>query len=209
MPHAPVAAPAPVKPARPSRRRGRLLTLALVAAAAVLGAVLLAPYVSQAVLAVELPLEHETVIREQARDKNLDPALIAAVINAESRFQPGRVSETGARGLMQLMPETAQAIAAATGGSGFKMADLDEPDTGISYGSWYLRRLLEHYDGETLLAVAAYNAGMGNVDSWVAEDPGAASEFTIDDIPFPETQAYAEKVLDARDGYRDEHGLRR
>ena len=119
-----------------------------------------------------LPLRHDDIIRQQAADKDLDPALIAAVIYEESRFRD-QTSHAGARGLMQITPETADAIAKHSGGTRFEQEDLASPQINIAYGSYYLRLLIDHYGGNETLAIAAYNAGMGNVDGWVAEAGGA------------------------------------
>ena len=108
------------------------------------------------------------MIRQQAHDKQLDPALIAAVIYAESKFVDS-TSSAGALGLMQLLPSTAHFIAERSGGTAFTTEDLSTPEINIAYGSWYLRYLLDRYDGDEVLALAAYNGGMGNVDRWVAD----------------------------------------
>jgi soluble lytic murein transglycosylase len=148
-----------------------------------------------------LPLSDAAVIREQAADKHLDPALIAGVIYAETKFEP-RTSATGALGLMQIEPETAQFIAHRSGGIRFTTEDLATPKVNVAYGSWYLRYLLDHYEGNQMLAVAAYNAGLANVDSWVAKARAQDGELTISGIPFPETRAYVERVLRAQREYR-------
>ena len=191
------------RPAPPSRRprasaRRRLIALALAALAGVL-AVATLPQLKHAAREIALPLHHEDVIRQQAAEKGLDPALIAAVIYAESRFSD-RTSKAGARGLMQLTPATAHAIAQRTGGTRFTDADLATPQVNISYGAWYLRHLLDHYGGNEVLALAAYNAGMGNVDRWLVN--GGGNGLTPNDLPFPETRAYVRKVLHARQEYR-------
>ena len=147
---------------------------------------------------ITLPLRHDDVIRQQAADKNLDPALIAAVIYAESRFRD-QESHAGARGLMQITPQTAAAIAHLSGGTQFETGDLSDPEINISYGSYYLRYLLDRYDGNEVAALAAYNAGTGNVDKWGGPDLDLAA------IQFPETQAYVEQVLDKRREYRDKY----
>jgi soluble lytic murein transglycosylase len=121
-----------------------------------------------------LPLHHDDIIRQQARDKNLDPALIAAIIYEESRFRD-QTSHAGARGLMQITPQTADAIAQHSGGVRFKQEDLSDPQINISYGAYYLRLLIDHYGGNETLAIAAYNAGIGNVDRWVADAGGRAT----------------------------------
>jgi len=148
-----------------------------------------------------LPLHHDDIIRQQAHDKNLDPALIAAIIYEESRFRD-QTSHAGARGLMQITPKTADAIAKHSGGVRFKQEDLSDPQINISYGAYYLRLLIDHYGGNETLAIAAYNAGIGNVDRWVANAGGADNFNTAEHIPFPETRAYVENVLQRREDYR-------
>ena len=200
----PRGAARPRRPSAAERRRllrRRLLLLAAVAVAAVAIPALIAPFADRAVQEVTLPLRHDDIIRQQARDKNLDPALIAAVIYEESRFRD-QTSHAGARGLMQITPETADAIAKHSGGVRFKQEDLSDPQINISYGAYYLRLLIDHYDGSETLAVAAYNAGMGNVDRWVAEAGGVDSFDRAEHIPFPETRAYVENVLQRQDDYR-------
>jgi soluble lytic murein transglycosylase len=148
-----------------------------------------------------LPLTNASVIREQAAQKDLDPALIAAVIYAETKFNP-RPSPAGAQGLMQILPATAYFIAHLSGGSSFTAGDLATPAINVAYGSYYLRYLLDHYDGNEMLAVAAYNAGLANVDSWVAQANAAGRPLTVEGIPFPETRAYVQRVLEAQRAYR-------
>ena len=198
---------------RPSRARMRRRRLTMLAVALVLGAGLaavvsgLGPDVARE---LTLPLRHDDIIRQQARDKDLDPALIAAVIYEESRFRD-QTSHAGARGLMQITPHTADAIAKHSGGVRFKQEDLADPQINISYGAYYLRLLLDHYGGNETLAIAAYNAGIGNVDRWVADAGGSDGFSTAEHIPFPETQAYVENVLqrqkDYRNNYADDLGL--
>lgn len=160
----------------------------------------------QAVRELTLPLRHEDIIRQQAREKQLDPALLAGVIYTESRFRDGQVSSAGALGLMQITPATAQEVAGKSGGTAFTVEDLATPQVNIAYGAYYLRYLLNRYDGDEALALAAYNGGSGNVDKWVAAEKAAARSFTTSDIPFPETRAYVTKVQDAKRDYRAEYG---
>jgi len=180
--------------------RRTLATIALVA----LGVLAIAFAVSRldtAVRKLALPLSHAEVIREQASEKHINPALIAAVIYAESKFDP-HPSPAGAEGLMQILPETAQFIAHLSGGTRFIASDLATPSINVAYGSYYLRYLLDHYDGDEMLALAAYNAGLANVDSWVAHAGAAGRRLTMDAIPFTETRAYVHRVLDAQRAYR-------
>jgi soluble lytic murein transglycosylase len=154
---------------------------------------------------LRLPLRHEDIIRQQAADKQLDPSLIAGVIYVESRFRD-QTSHAGAKGLMQIMPATADYIASKSGGTRFVQGDLASPQINIAYGSWYLRYLLQHYHGNEVLALAAYNAGEGKVDEWWGEAAGRGEQFrAADHIPFPETREYVSRVLDARRSYRREY----
>jgi soluble lytic murein transglycosylase len=195
---------------RPSRARGRRRRIALVVLAVVLGAAV-AAFVTgagplgEAVRELTLPLHHDDIIRQQAADKNVDAALIAAVIYEESRFRD-QTSHAGARGLMQITPETADFIARRSGGIRFKQSDLATPQINIAYGAWYLRYLIDHYGGSETLAVAAYNAGQTNVDRWVERAGGPDNFDSAKHIPFPETRAYVENVMERRGEYRDHYG---
>jgi soluble lytic murein transglycosylase len=173
-------------------------------AAVVLAAGLVALVISvlgTAVRRLSLPLSQASVIRRQAAAEHLDPALIAAVIYAESKFDP-RPSAAGAQGLMQILPATAYFIAHISGGSRFTASDLSTPSINVAYGSYYLRYLLDHYGGNEMLALAAYNGGLANVDSWVARAGAAGRTFTLAAIPFGETRAYVQRVLAAQQAYR-------
>ena len=143
------------------------------------------------------PLPYEQIVRGHAKNYRLDPALLAAVIYQESKFEVDAKSEAGAIGLMQLQPETAKGIAIRTGGSRFQTSDLYNPEINIRYGSWYLRHLLNKYDDEKL-ALAAYNAGQSNVDAWRAEGKG---------IQFSETRTYVERVAELKEVYRSAYEL--
>jgi len=178
-------------------------TLATIAAVG-LGVLAIAFAVSKldtAVRKLALPLSHAEVIRQQAAEKHINPALIAAVIYAESKFDP-HPSPAGAEGLMQILPETAHFIAHLSGGTRFVASDLATPSINVAYGSYYLRYLLDHYRGDEMLALAAYNAGLANVDSWVAHAGAAGRRLTMDAIPYGETRAYVRRVLDAQRAYR-------
>jgi soluble lytic murein transglycosylase len=139
------------------------------------------------------PLHYSAIVREQAREKHLDPALVAAVIYQESRFHSDARSSSGAVGLMQLRPETAQGIALRTGGAAFQLSDLTDPAINIRYGAWYLKNLFQKYGNERLV-LAAYNAGQGNVDRWLANGQ---------QIEFAETRAYVDSVAYLKRIYRE------
>jgi soluble lytic murein transglycosylase len=190
--------------ARTKRRRLTALLVATVLAGGVAAVVTGVGPLGDAVREFTLPLRHDDIIRQQASDKDLDPALIAAVIYEESRFRD-QTSDMGARGLMQITPETADFIAQRSGGIRFRQEDLATPQINIAYGSWFLRYLLDHYDGNETLAIAAYNAGQTNVDGWVERAGGPEGFDAARDVPFPETRAYVENVQERRGEYRDHY----
>jgi soluble lytic murein transglycosylase len=138
------------------------------------------------------PLPYREIVLGHAKHYDLDPALLAAVIYQESRFRPRARSKSGAIGLMQLLPGTAQGIAEHTGGTRFEVSDLYNPEINVRYGAWYLRHLLDKYGNERL-ALAAYNAGQENVDRWLVAGTG---------IAFPETRAYVSRVESLKRLYR-------
>lgn len=145
-----------------------------------------------------LPLEHEDVIRQQADEKGVDAALIAAVIYSESKFSDA-TSSAGARGLMQITPAAAEFIGRQSGATNFELEDLSDPEINIRYGTFLLKELLERYEGDEAAALAAYNAGPGNADKW------GGSGLNVSDIPFPETRAYVEEVLEKQREYRHKY----
>jgi soluble lytic murein transglycosylase len=134
------------------------------------------------------PLAYQSIVRGHAENYRLD-----AVIYQESKFDPDARSDAGAVGLMQLRPDTARGIALRTGGSRFRVDDLTDPEINVRYGSWYLRHLLDKYDDEET-ALAAFNAGQGNVDSWRKQGKG---------IAFAETRHYVDRVQELKGIYRD------
>jgi soluble lytic murein transglycosylase len=184
-----------------ARTRRRVLLGLVLAGIAVVAAVSLMPSAKDAVQELTLPLRHEDIIVQQAHDKSVPADLIAGVIYAESRFSDA-TSHAGARGLMQITPDTAEAIAMRTGGVNFRQEDLADPQVNISYGTWYLRNLLDRYGENVVLALAAYNAGQGNVDKWIAEAQAKGETLSIQAIPFAETRGYVSSVLEARADYR-------
>jgi len=175
-------------------------TLAALATAALLAAVV-ASMLDHAASELALPLSDASIIREQAAEKRLDPALIAAVIYAETKFDP-RPSSAGAQGLMQILPGTAYYLAHLSGGVDFTAGDLAKPSVNVAYGSYYLRYLLDHYGGNEMLAVAAYNGGLTNVDRWVRRARAEGHQLTVREIPFAQTREYVQRVLDAERAYR-------
>jgi len=143
------------------------------------------------------PLQYQQIVRGHARNYSLDPALLAAVIYQESKFKADARSDSGAIGLMQLLPDTAKGIALHTGGTRFRVEDLYDPEINIRYGAWYLHHLMQKY-GDERTALAAYNAGQDNVDRWRRSGRG---------IAFSETRAYVERVEELKKIYRRAYGV--
>jgi soluble lytic murein transglycosylase len=181
------------------RRRWLALLSAAVLIGLVAGVLVISGAFDKAIQELTLPLRHEDVIRQQSREKGVDAALIAAVIYSESKFVD-QTSSAGARGLMQITPQAASFIEKQSGGTTFRLSDLADPELNIRYGTFLLRELLDRYDGDEAAALAAYNAGPGNADSW------GGSSLTVSEIPFPETRAYVEEVLEKREEYRHRYG---
>jgi soluble lytic murein transglycosylase len=178
-------------PARATRRRAilrRRLTALGAVVALTAGAILLAwggwGRLHHAVCEIALPLRHEDMIY------------------AESRFRDGQTSSAGALGLMQLTPQTAQYIARKSGGTAFVVGDLATPQVNIAYGAYYLRYLLGRYDHNETLALAAYNAGEGNVDRWISTARQRERDLSVTAIPYAETRAYVTRVQDAKREYK-------
>jgi len=185
---------------RKVRRRRKVFAVGTLAVllGVLAGALVASGAFDDALQELTLPLRHEDVIRQQADEKGVDAALIAAVIYSESKFSD-QTSSAGARGLMQITPEAADTIAKNSNATSFELKDLGNPEINIRYGTFLLRELLERYDGDEAAALAAYNAGPGNADEW------GGSGLTVEEIPFPETRAYVEEVLEKRDEYRQEY----
>lgn len=142
-------------------------------------------------LRMRYPLRYEQIIRGHAENYRLEPTLLAAVIYQESKFDPDARSASGAIGLMQLLPETGQGIADRTGGESWQPDDLLDPELNVRYGSWYLRHLLDKYEGNVETALAAYNGGQGNVDRGVL---------------YPETREYVARVTELQRIYERAYG---
>jgi soluble lytic murein transglycosylase len=138
------------------------------------------------------PFRYQQIVLGHARNYRLDPALLAAVIYQESKFDADARSDRGAIGLMQLLPDTAKGIAERTGGSKFRVSDLYDPELNVRYGAWYLRHLLDKYGSERT-ALAAYNAGQHTVDAWRARGIP---------IQFDETKEFVDHVESLKATYR-------
>jgi len=150
------------------------------------------------------PLEYAGLITQYALAQELDPALVSAVILCESSFDPQAESRLGARGLMQLMEDTAGWVAHKLDedDASYSFDRLYDAETNIRFGTWYLGYLSRRFDGDATKIVCAYHAGQGNVDAWLKNPAYSSDGVTLDVIPTQDTSAYASRVLRARDVYR-------
>ncbi|GAB6138233.1 lytic transglycosylase domain-containing protein [Halanaerobaculum tunisiense] len=149
----------------------------------------------KAILKLVYPFVYQDIVFQEAADYDLDPYLIAAIIYTESKFDPQATSDKGARGLMQIMPETGRWIAEMIGDDSFQAVDLYDPKVNIKYGCWYLNWLQDKFKGNLAITLAAYNGGWSNVDQWLQTDKWDGKEENIDKIPFSQTRGYVDKVL--------------
>lgn len=148
------------------------------------------------------PLPYKDIIFTEASRNNVDPYLVAAIIKTESNFTSSAESARGARGLMQIMPETGAWAAGKMGLKGFKPDHLYDTETNIRVGCWYLHNLNQEFGGNKILVVAAYNGGRGNVKAWLEKEQWSGEHATVDQIPFEETRTYVKKVLKNYARYR-------
>ena len=147
------------------------------------------------------PYPYKSTVSFYADRYKLDESLVAGLILAESKFKPEAISPHGAIGLMQIMPETATWIAHQIEDESFSIDKLSMTKINIKYGTWYLASLKEEFDDNDVLALAAYNAGRGNVHEWI-EEYGWDRDFSdYNQIPFPETRAYVKQVLENQKQY--------
>lgn len=188
-----------MKRGRARRRRWVAMGGVAIVVGLVVGILIAAGTFDKAIKELTLPLRHEDIIRQQSAEKGVDASLIAAVIYSESKFAD-QTSSAGARGLMQITPEAANEIERLSGGTSFRLEDLSDPEINIRYGTFLLRELLDRFEDDEAAALAAYNAGPANAEEW------GGSALTVEAIPFPETRAYVEEVLEKRAAYRDEYG---
>ncbi len=149
---------------------------------------------------VAFPFPYRDIICRTAADHDLSPHLVAALIREESRFRTGAVSERGARGLMQLMPVTAEWVAGEMG-MDFGRIDIHDPETNVALGTWYLAHLVDRFHSVPL-AVAAYNGGMDRVSRWMQQGIWTGCLDDLDRIPTEETRVFVRKVLTSYGVYR-------
>lgn len=179
----------------------RVLALLLVLAAA-------AWFGGRWLVSVYFPLPHEyrAMMFHYAEENRLNPYLVAAVIRNESRFRPRAISAQGARGLMQIMPETGEWIAQQMKLQDYHPDKLYDPEYNIRLGCWYLANLHQEFGGSTVRALAAYNGGRSNVQKWLKNRQWTGERETLEQIPFSETREYVSRVLGDYELYRRIYG---
>ena len=182
-----------------SKKRGRKILVGVLAFLLVAGAVLY--FAKNAILQQLYPLPYYEIVMSESEKNDLDPALVYGMIRAESGFDPNAVSHANARGLMQMTPQTFEWVQTMIPDSEHLTAeDLFDPEVNIRFGCELLSLLISHYDNEST-AICAYNAGMGNVTSWLENPEYSSDGTTLNVIPFGETQEYLKRVIANRDMY--------
>ena len=190
---------------RKKKRNTKLVKIILLAVLALgllaLIAVLLQEKAPEPATIKTYPMEYTDLIRANAAEQEIDPAYVAAIILAESSYNPNATSAVNAQGLMQIMPDTGAWLA---GKFGEEYADgcLYDPETSIRYGCWYLGYLTRRFGGDLTLATAAYHSGQGTVDKWLANPLYSANGVKLDVIPGPEAEKYVGRVLNYYEEYK-------
>lgn len=143
---------------------------------------------------INYPLSYQVSIKKYSEKFNVDPYIIAAIINVESKYDKNAISNKDARGLMQIAPITGQWASEELRIEDFNIEDLFEPELNIMIGTWYLNTLNQEFDNNLQLVLAAYNAGSGNVVKWLKSEKYSEDGRSLKDIPYPETKEYVKKV---------------
>ena len=149
----------------------------------------------------KFPLKYEKEILKYSREYDLDPSLVASIINTESSFKEDIVSKQGAIGLMQIMPQTAKYISNLMGENEFKTEMLFDPEKNINYGCYYLKYLFARFENEKV-SLSAYNAGEGNVSKWLKDEKYSDDGITLKSMPYYETLNYVEKIENGVNYYK-------
>lgn len=152
------------------------------------------------------PYPNQAIIENYAKQYGVDPLFVVSVIREESKFLSKSESHKGAKGLMQLMPNTAQSIADSLGDKTYSEKDLLKPEKNIQYGTWYLASLQKVFANNMTLVTAAYNGGRGHVQEWIDDDLIDPNNIRLQDIPFKETRDYVGRVLKSYEKYTKLYG---
>ena len=149
------------------------------------------------------PMTYAPEIRAAAAEFSLDPAYVASVVLAESNFDAEAVSSAGAIGLMQIMPATGEWIAGKLEDEPFDVQRLYQPEVNLRYGCWYLRFLLDRYDGDMYTASTAYHQGQGRVDQWLEDPQYSQDGRTLTAISSAVTDTYVNRIMESYANYQE------
>ena len=149
------------------------------------------------------PMTYAPEIRAAAAEFSLDPAYVASVVLAESSFDAEAVSSVGAIGLMQIMPDTGEWIAGKLEDEPFDVQRLYQPEVNLRYGCWYLRFLLDRYDGDMYTASTAYHQGQGRVDQWLEDPEYSEDGRTLTAISSAVTDTYVNRIMESYANYQE------
>lgn len=139
-------------------------------------------------------IEYSEYVYKYSEKYDVDPLYVFSIIKAESNYKRNIKSSSGAIGLMQLMESTAREVATEDDEEIVVLEGLYNPETNIRIGTKYLSKLIKKYNGNYLLAIAAYNAGIGNVDKWIEQGIIKEDASNLENIPFKETNNYVRKI---------------
>jgi soluble lytic murein transglycosylase len=184
-------------------KQTRTLIIVLVFVIVICAATVISFAVARAAKKAAYPLRYEQEITAQADKYGLTKSLVLSVMRTESSFRPTVVSAAGAIGLMQIMPETGKWIAGKIGMQDFDVVKLNDPETNIALGCWYLGYLMDLFDGDINAVLAGYNAGQNRVRGWLGNPAYTGANGRLAVIPDPEAKNYVEKVLYAQKIYRE------
>lgn len=149
------------------------------------------------------PIKYSHIVEKRSKEFGIDKYLVYSVMRTESKFKEDAVSDAGAKGLMQLMDETAKECN-EKGGFGYNIPDeILDPEVNITLGCYYLKRLIDNYYGDISLAITAYNGGTGNVGKWLKDSNLSDGDGGLLDIPFEETKGYVDKVIFSYGKYKE------
>lgn len=176
--------------------------LKLVSLLLILSVVLIIIVVNAVKLGVQTiyPRQYAELVEENAKDFEIDPSLLYALIETESGFDKNAVSSVGAKGLTQITPETFRWLQTKTG-ENYEEEALFEPEISVYYGAFFLNMLLEEFDN-TETALAAYHAGRGKVNEWLADPRISSDGEALENIPYEDTAGYVKKVVKIKERYQ-------
>lgn len=198
---------APLRRVRAARRRRqRRRTLLAIFASALIVLIALGAWALFGRDGVDLsryPMTYAPEIRAAAAEFSLDPAYVASVVLAESNFDAEAVSSAGAIGLMQIMPATGEWIAGKLEDEPFDVQRLYQPEVNLRYGCWYLRFLLDRYDGDMYTASTAYHQGQGRVDQWLEDPQYSQDGRTLTAISSAVTDTYVNRIMESYANYQE------